>query len=247
MRHRINSFKKRSNYWLEEKHFSCLDHIWWGAQTLAGQRRYDRKTEIFKNICGLDKYAKVLEIGCGDGEFTKRIADLNVKIIATDVPKKVLNRGKKYLNKSNVYFRIENCEDLSFENESFDVVCGISILHHVNLKKALQEAYRVLKKGGKIFFTEPNIFNPHIFMGLHIPWIRKQMEFSPNETALSRMRMNLVLKEIGFKKIKVRNYDFLHPNTPALLINIMEKFGELMEKTPVIKEISGSLLIYAKK
>lgn len=239
--------EKKSNYWLEKKHFANLDHIWWGAQTQAGQRRYNQKAEIFKNICNLNKNTKILEIGCGDGEFTKRIVDLNLKITATDVTEKLLDRGRKYLKNPNISFRVENCEKLSFRNESFDIICGVSILHHVALDKTLQEVYRVLKKRGKIFFTEPNIFNPHILMGLHIPWIRKKMEFSPNETALSRRKVKLVLEQIGFKEVKVDNYDFLHPSTPGFMINLMEKISVVLERTPIIKEISGSLLIYAKK
>jgi len=39
----------------------------------------------------------------------------------------------------------------------------------------------------------------------------------------------------------------LHPAIPAGLVPFVEKFGLFLEKVPLIKEIAGSLLIYAKK
>ena len=46
-------------------------------------------------------------------------------------------------------------ETLPYENESFDIIVGIDILHHVDIEKSIQECYRVLKTGGKAFFREP--------------------------------------------------------------------------------------------
>lgn len=231
----------------EIKHFSNLEHIWWGAKTIAGQKRYDNKAKLFKKYCPLAKNEKVLEIGCGDGEFTKRIADERLKIIATDVTPAVIKRAKKTLGSSGVSFYVDNAEGLGFGDGTFDVVCGISILHHLNTLKALREAYRVLKKGGQLFFTEPNLLNPLVFLGLNISFLRKKMEFSPDETALLRWKIADMLNQIGFRKIEVRNYDFLLPLTPPSLINLVTKLSDKLENVPIVKEISGSLVIYAVK
>lgn len=231
----------------ETEHFSRLEHIWWGAKTLAGQKRYDSKLERFKNICKPQKGQKILEIGCGDGEFTKRLVKLNLQVIATDITPKVIEKGKKGLKRNNLKFLLDNAEKMRFSNNCFDIVCGISILHHINPNKTLKEIYRVLKPGGQLFFTEPNLFNPHIYAGLHIGWLRKKMEFSPDETALIRWNISRLLKKIGFQKINVINYDFLHPKTPSSLIGITEKISNFLEKLPLVKEISGSLIVWAKK
>jgi hypothetical protein len=47
--------------------------------------------------------------------------------------------------------------------------------------------------------------------------------------------------------ISVTPFDFLHPATPKKLINFIKNLGELLEKMPLIKEFSGSLLIYGRK
>lgn len=231
----------------EVKHFSGLEHIWWGAKTPAGQRRYDNKLEMLKSFCKPSRGIKILEIGCGDGEFTKRLKRLNCTIIAADITPKVVEKARKDIKGKNIQFLIDNSEKMYLKDNSIDIVCGVSILHHVDTKKALEEAYRVLKPSGQIFFTEPNLLNPNIWLGLHIPWLRSRMEFSPDETALLRWRVATILRRIGFRSFQVKNYDFLHPKTPDWAIGFMERLSILLEKLPLIKEISGSLIIYAKK
>lgn len=234
----------------EIEHFTHLEHIWWGAKSAAGQKRYDNKASEFKKIIKNRGVIKILEVGCGDGEFTKRLLTVvkpNTKVVATDITPAVVTRGKKLIKNTMLTFKVDNLEAMSFPKESFDVICGISILHHVNTKKALREIYRVLKKGGEIFFTEPNYVNPHIFLGLNISFFRKMMEFSPDETAFKRWELEKMVKNAGFKNTSVSNYDFLHPKTPQLLINPIETIGNILEKIPILKEISGSLIVYAKK
>jgi nucleoside-diphosphate-sugar epimerase/ubiquinone/menaquinone biosynthesis C-methylase UbiE len=231
----------------EIKHFSDLRHIWPGQGTPAGQKRYDNKGVLFRKYCGLGKNERMLEIGCGDGEFTKRLRGIGAQIVATDITPAVVERGEKRLSFPGLEYKVDNCENLSFRNGTFSVVCGVSILHHVGMEKTLREAYRVLQKGGRIFFTEPNLINPIIFLATNIKWLREKMELSPGERALLRKDVEAVLKNIGFKKVIVRNYDFLLPWAPEFFIKPLEKFGVILEKTPLIKEISGSLLIYAEK
>jgi len=233
----------------EINHFTNLEHIWWGARSIAGQKRYDNKFKQFKNFCKPKNNLIILEIGCGDGEFTKRLIKLKVKkIIATDLTPKVIRRAKKEFDKDKkIVFKVDNSEKMKIKSLSMDIICGISILHHVNTFKALKECYRILKKNGQIFFTEPNLINPIIFLGLNTPFLRKRMEYSPDETALIRWRVQDMLEKIGFSEVKVINYDFLFPKTPESVIKDVERLGTLLEKTPIIKEISGSLIIWAKK
>lgn len=231
----------------EVRHFSLLSSVWWGTRTASGQRRYDNKADLLKVLCKVRKGMKILEIGCGDGEFTKRLVDTNSLIVATDITPKLLAKGQQSIKAKGVQFLKEDAQDLNFPDNTFDIVCGVSVLHHVDTHKALREAYRVLKKGGQIFFTEPNLLNPNIWLGLHLPWLKKKMDFSPDETALIRWQVEVILEQSGFRKVLVRNYDFLHPLTPDFLINLVDKIGKVFERLPLIKEISGSIVIWAKK
>jgi len=231
----------------EIQHFSQLEHIWWGAKTPAGIRRYDNKADRMNRLCKIKKTSKILEIGCGDGEFTRRILSTGAEITATDITPEVIKRGRKKISDPRLKFAVDNCERMKFKSSSFDLVCGISILHHVDTRKTLAECYRVLKPKGELFFTEPNLLNPNIFIGLNTPGLRQKMEYSPDETALIRWQLQKMLQEVGFTTVKVSNYDFLHPLTPQGLISAVEKVSNVLERTPLVKEISGSLIVYASK
>ena len=232
----------------EIEHFSKLEHIWWGAKTYAGQRRYDDKLVKFKNYCNPQKGVRVLEIGCGDGEFSKRLVRLPIEVLGIDITPHVINKAKKiYKGKKNIRFKIDNAEKLSLKSNTFNIVCGISILQHVNYERCLKETYRVLKDGGQIFFTEPNIYNPIIYLGLKIPFLRKKMEYSPDEVALVRWKMESLLKSIGFKEVVVVNYDFLFPKTPRRFVKRVQKISKYLEKIFLVNNLSGSLIIWARK
>jgi ubiquinone/menaquinone biosynthesis C-methylase UbiE len=234
----------------EIEHFTHLPHVWWGLKSVAGQKRYDNKLDSLMKICHIRKGSKILEVGCGNGEFTQRLSRIKTpgtKITAIDVTPSLLSLARKTTTSPNIVFKQDNLHELSFKANEFDIVCGISILHHVDLTKSLSEIYRVLKPGGEIFFTEPNILNPVIYLGLHVPSLRRSMEFSQDETAFKRWALHNALIHAGFSDVRVRNYDFLYPQTPPSLIPFVERVGSVIERLPLIKEVSGSLLIYAKK
>ena len=57
--------------------------------------------------------------------------------------------------------RNEDATQLSFDDDTFDILMSFEVLEHIpNYLDALKEAHRVLRKGGRFYFTAP--FNPHI-------------------------------------------------------------------------------------
>jgi SAM-dependent methyltransferase len=55
-----------------------------------------------------------------------------------------------------------NCEDLSFDDDSFDFICGGGILHHIDLDKGYSELARTMRPEGRAAFLEPMGHNPLI-------------------------------------------------------------------------------------
>lgn len=218
----------------------------WGWSTAAGQLRADRRAGYFINLGKFNPKQKVLEIGCGTALFTKKVYDITkANIVATDISQSLLDIAVKKI--PAVSFRLEDAMKLSFDNNSFNGIYGSSILHHLDIQKSLKEAYRVLKPGGKIVFAEPNMLNPQIFIQKNIPFIKRWLGDSPDETAIVRWSIKKILKEIGFKNVKVFPYDFLHPYTPVFMIGLVKAIGFIVERIPIVKEIAGSIIIYAEK
>ncbi|MCK5536085.1 MAG: methyltransferase domain-containing protein [Bacteroidales bacterium] len=243
----MNKLESKINNEIEhgKKISSNADEIW-GWASPAGQLRAERRANYFVNLGKINSQSKVLEIGCGTAIFTEKIYNkTKAKITAIDISEDLLNQAKKKL--PEVIFKIDDAMNLSFDDNYFDLVYGSSILHHLDFEKSLSEIFRVLKHGGIVIFAEPNMINPQIFVQKNIPFIKRWMGDSPDETAIVRWKLAKLLKSLSFSAIKIFPYDFLHPAIPKPLINFVKKTGELIEKLPILKEIAGSVVIYAEK
>jgi len=113
------------------------------------------------------KGKKILEFGSGRGELSIAVSKLGGKVTGIDIGGDLVELAKKTanLNKAECRFSVGSVVELNFEDESFDFVIGNAILHHLSeneLKKAVAESYRVLKRNGVAIFSEP-VENSFIF------------------------------------------------------------------------------------
>jgi len=217
----------------------------WNWESPAGKVRWQRRVKMLtSHITATDH---VLEIGCGTGYFTKEIVKTGASVTAIDISPELLNIAKEEIPDTNVHFAIENAYDLSFEANCFDSIVGSSVLHHLEIEKAISEMYRVLKPGGSLFFTEPNMMNPQIALQKNIPALKRKLGDSPDETAFFRWSLMTLMRKTGFSDILIKPFDFLHPAISPALIPFISSLGETVEKIPVLKEIAGSLYISARK
>ena len=218
----------------------------WNWASPAGKVRANRRAAYFSNLGKYKAGDKLLEIGCGTGLFTGKVYDATkADIVAVDISEDLLEIARKTY--PNVQFKIDDAMNLSFQPNSFDGVFGSSILHHLDMKRAMEEIYRVLKPGGNAVFAEPNMVNPQIFIQKNVPFIKKALGDSPDETAVVRWKMKKMMQEIGFKNVRIFPYDFLHPYTPTFLIPVVNGIGKIVEKIPLLREIAGSHIIYGEK
>lgn len=118
----------------------------------------------------------LLDVGCGAGFLTNEFGYCARKVVGLDQSKESLNIAKKYDPSQKVEYIYGNAYELPFENDSFDVICAMDFLEHVNSpEKVVKEIQRVLKPGGLFFY--------HTFNRNFLSWliIIKFMEwFVPN-------------------------------------------------------------------
>ncbi len=116
---------------------------------------------------------KLLDIGCGTGIYFDVLATYSDHIEAIDLSKEMIQVAREYCLQNgltNIHPRMGSAEFLEYEDERFDVVIELDVLHHISdLKKTLSEIYRVLKPGGHFLVFEPNICNPLMFLAHALP------------------------------------------------------------------------------
>jgi SAM-dependent methyltransferase len=238
----------------EREHFDMLvestGDVWWGHKTRAGDERLHIRAELATNRLKDFSDPFVLEVGCGTGAFSRHLLEAlpSLHLVCCDISPKAVQAATGALSEyGNVNVEEANACSLKYDPCTFDAIVGVSILHHIPVEKAISECYRVLKPGGVIWFSEPNMLNPEALIELKVHFLGKIAQKSEDETAFIRWNFVKRLKEAGFENIDVRPFDFLHPFVPKRFISFIETLGHAAEHIPLLKEIAGSLEIYACK
>ena len=104
---------------------------------------------------------KILDICCGTGDIGKILLKKNsqLDITGVDFSEKMLSVGSKRLG-NKVKFIKADATELPFEDNSFNIITMAFGLRNIqNRKKALQEAYRVLKQNGELLHLDFGVKN----------------------------------------------------------------------------------------
>ena len=106
----------------------------------------------------LERAERILEVGCGNGQLWQQVpAEILKKkeVHVTDVSSGMVEDAAELLRASgrnSLIFETEDCQKLSYGDQSFDVVIANHVLFYVkNLPQALGEIHRVLRPGGSFY------------------------------------------------------------------------------------------------
>lgn len=115
--------------------------------------------------------ARVLDLGCGGGHVSHRVAPHVAQVVACDLTPAMVESVRAAAAKrglSNIDVRCASAEALPFEPASFDIVlCRFSVHHWKDWEQGLREARRVLKPGGTAVFSD--VISPaHPLLDTHL-------------------------------------------------------------------------------
>lgn len=100
-----------------------------------------------------DRPAEVLDIGCGGGFLSNHLATLGHRVTGLDASEDALAVARRYDSTRQVHYQRGDALNLAYPDGSFDAVCAMDFLEHVeNPERVIAEAARVLKPGGLFFF-----------------------------------------------------------------------------------------------
>jgi ubiquinone/menaquinone biosynthesis C-methylase UbiE len=161
-----------------------------------GENEFDAK--ILKAVAG----KVVLDVGCGTGVFTIRIAERATDVVGVDFSEEAIRRAETSLSRHkirNCRFEQADSNQIPFPDATFDVVVSRRgpVTHNV---QSLSEALRVLKKGGtfmEITIGEKDKANIVRIFG------RGQMFGVTERVVLSKKKM---LEDVGFRIVELVDY-----------------------------------------
>ena len=121
-------------------------------------RKQDLKSNAQAAADLLPRGEAILDVGCGDGKFTRSLTSLYGQVTGVDVKDKSIARAKAASESegSAAQFMVADGKALPFDDASMDAVVISNSLHHIpDPRKGLAESARVLKPGGILYVMEP--------------------------------------------------------------------------------------------
>lgn len=102
--------------------------------------------------CDVAQGTQVLDVACGPGYVSGAAAAMGAETVGVDLAENMLRLASE--NFPELTFQSGDAEDLPFPDRTFDaVLINFGILHFPDADKALAEAHRVLRNGGRLGFT----------------------------------------------------------------------------------------------
>ena len=177
-----------------------------------------------------DSETQVLDVACGTADSTIALAKAGVpRVIGVDISEEMLKVGEKKIDKLNlnsvISLKVEDCENLSFNDNTFDAAfIAFGIRNFEDKKKGLKELHRVLKPNGLLLILELSVPQNKILLSLYklyflhiLPFIGKKISGDNKAyTYLPQSVMNFpkpkdflqTMEDCGFKDVRQKALTF---------------------------------------
>ena len=189
----------------------------------------------------------ILELGAGSGLWTEHLAGAlryQNPITAAVFNDEFVESAKPIPNVT--YVKVADLlRDLP--PASFDYIVGTAILCHNLYPQNLHLLYRLLKPGGQILFFEANYWNPQVCLKNSSRAVGRWAGHAQCQIGMRKYQLMQMASRQGFVEIEILPFDIIHPRTPRFMIPVLQSLAFVLEHTPVIRELSGTLYIWARK
>ena len=206
---------------------------------------------------------KLLDFGCGWGSRSIVFAKIGYHVTGFDICEQNILECERRATElgfgDRTHFAVEVAEHLSFENDSFDIITGIDVLHHVDVDQAIKEAYRVLKPGGMALFREyvevpiyDTLRNSRLILSLFPNGKSLDEHRTEDEHKLSSSQMRAILRTFPNHQIQRfclvsrlhRLWPIRHPHKPSRL-EMVDR--HLFRWLPPIRPLGGEVVLVLRK
>ncbi len=174
------------------------------------------------------KVRTVLDVACGTGEFSIMLANRmekagrRVSVYGIDINAKMLSVAREKVRRKykSIRFGVGDATRIDLKSSSFDIVTtAFAMRDFDSLKRFTEEAYRVLRKGGKIValdMAEPDSSAQRLFFRCYSAVMkvegmlvdRAAYDFLIESIhGFDKRKLATALKEAGFKNVRIRNLE----------------------------------------
>lgn len=211
-----------------------------------------RELELIERVLREKRPRFVLDYGCGGGWLSILLQKWGVRFVGMDVSRNMIRNAKTVCK--NADFVLCDAMQIPIKEGVFDFVIGISILHHLCLKRATEELKRITSSHSAFLFMEPSLLNPLSAFGRRVfPMEAHSKGEKPYTPAYLKTALNQAGFEIeryfamfflAFPAARISKLTKFRP--PPSLVKLTYFFERAMEKMPIVKTLNSNIVAIFK-
>ena len=170
-----------------------------------------------REISQLSPDQKILEIGCGNGVGTRLIQEFfkPSEFIATEFDPQLVEIAQIKNKGAHVMVEAGDATNLRFQDNEFDAVIGLSVIHHIpNWRDCLDELYRLIKPNGLLIIKELSIETFETPFGK----IARRFVEHPYDSMLKKKEFLEYLETSGFEVIALLPHSMMYFLSDFLIV-----------------------------
>lgn len=221
-------------------------------ETRGADPQQQRMREEFLAEIDVIEGAQVLDVGCGTGVLTRRLARWPKvgAVIGVDVAPSLLDRARELSTEPKIVFQEGDALALPFPNGSFDVVVLDSTLSHVpDAEQAVSEAARVLRPQAQLAVFDGNYSTTTVALGRHDPLqacVDAMMAGSVTDAWFMR-RLPAIAHDCGLRVTRFTNHGYVETSDPEYLLTVIDRGADMLAAAGQIgDQLAGALKAEAR-
>ena len=132
------------------------------SHSLEWEIRKHSSERLITYLIKKNRFLRILEVGCGNGWLSAKMAALpKSHVTGLDVNMAEISQANRVFKKPNLEFVYDAFNDNTFEKERFDIVVfAASLQYFPSVVAVLQQAVRILDRGGEIHIMDTPFYHP---------------------------------------------------------------------------------------